>query len=100
MTKTNSKRKTHSDKFQLTLHKTKQYCKKIRGKIYYFGTDKKQAHQRYLEQAAYLHACKRPKLESAVDQLSSVIRIVASSLEHIYDSHTRTNAVVPIHPSA
>ena len=29
-------RKTRSDKFPLTLHKTGQYCKKIKGKIYYF----------------------------------------------------------------
>jgi hypothetical protein len=38
-----SKRKTRSDKFPLTLHKTGQYCKKIKGRMYYFGADKKQA---------------------------------------------------------
>jgi len=49
------KRKTRSDKFPLTLHPTGQFCKKIKGKLYYFGSDKKLALQRYLEQAAYLH---------------------------------------------
>jgi hypothetical protein len=46
------KRKTRSDKFPLTLHPTGQFCKKIKGKLYYFGSDKKLALQRYLEQAA------------------------------------------------
>ncbi len=50
-----SKRKTRSDKFPLTLHPTGQYCKKIKGKIHYFGSDKKEALQKYLDQAAYLH---------------------------------------------
>ncbi|MHC4721075.1 MAG: hypothetical protein ACYS6I_00050 [Planctomycetota bacterium] len=50
-----TKRKTRSDKFPLTLHPTRQYCKKIKRKIYYFGTDKKQALERYLDQATYLH---------------------------------------------
>ena len=62
MAKSNSKRKTRSDKFPLTLHKTGQFCKKIKGKIYYFGTDKKIALQRYLEQAAYLHTGRVPKV--------------------------------------
>jgi YHS domain-containing protein len=51
------KRKTRSDKFPLTLHPTGQYCKKIKGKIYYFSSDKKEALQKYLDQAAYLHGC-------------------------------------------
>jgi len=47
MTTSNSKRKIRSDKFPLTLHKTGQYCKKIKGKFYYFGSDKQQALERY-----------------------------------------------------
>ena len=50
-----SRRKTRSDKFPLTLHPTGQYCKKIKGRIHYFGVNKKQALDRYLEQATYLH---------------------------------------------
>ena len=49
------RRKTRSDKFPLTLHPTGQYCKKIHGTIHYFGTNKKQALKRYLDQATYLH---------------------------------------------
>ena len=51
------KRRTRSDKFPLTFHPTGQYCKKIKGKIYYFGSDKKQALEKYLNQAPYLHGC-------------------------------------------
>jgi len=56
MTNTRGKRKTRSDKSPLTLHPTGQYCKKIRGKVYYFGADKETALQRYFDQAAYLHS--------------------------------------------
>jgi integrase len=55
MNDSRSTRKTRSDKFPLTLHKTGQYCKKIRGKLYYFGADKQEALKRYQEQATYLH---------------------------------------------
>jgi len=51
----NRRRKTRSDKFPLTLHPTGQYCKNINGKIHYFGTDKKQALKRHLDQATCFH---------------------------------------------
>jgi hypothetical protein len=70
MAKTDSKRQTRSDKFPPTLHKTGQYCKKIKDKLYYFGTDKKAALNRYLEQATYLHAGKRPIKKSRENNLS------------------------------
>ena len=54
MVKNNSKRKTRFDKYPLTLHPTGQFCKKIRGKLYYFGTNKKEAFRRYIDEAAYL----------------------------------------------
>jgi hypothetical protein len=55
MTKPNGKKK-RSNKFPLTLHSTGQYCKKIRGKLYYFGTDKRKALERYLKEATDLHS--------------------------------------------
>jgi integrase len=61
MAKSNSKRKTRSDKFPLTLHKTGQYCKKIKGKLYYFGSERTVALERYLKQATYLHSGKLPR---------------------------------------
>ena len=54
-----SKRKARLDKFPLTLYPTGQYCKKIKGRIRYFGADKKQSLERYLGQATYLHGCQR-----------------------------------------
>lgn len=64
------KRKTHSDKFPLSLHPTRQYCKRIKGKLYYFGVDKQKALERDLEQATYLHTGKGIKPKSSTDSLS------------------------------
>ena len=50
-----SNRKIRSDKFPLTLHPSGHYCKKIKGHIYYFGSDRKQALENYLDQAIFLH---------------------------------------------
>ena len=69
MAKTSSKRKTNSDKFPLTLHPTRQYCKKIRGKLHYFGVNKQEALRRYLEQASYLHEGKLPEAREANDSM-------------------------------
>ena len=61
-----SKRKIRSDKFPLTLHPTGQYCKKIRGKIRYFGTDKKKALEKYWAQATHLYGA-----QSLVQKISN-----------------------------
>jgi hypothetical protein len=50
-----SNRKKRSDKFLLTLHPTGQYCKKIKEYIYYFGSDRKQVLESYLDKAIFLH---------------------------------------------
>ncbi len=70
MAKPKPKRKTRSDKFPLTLHPTGQYCKRIKGKLYYFGVDRRKALERYLEQATYLHTGKGSKPKSTTDSLS------------------------------
>ena len=64
------KRKKRSDKLPLTLHPTGQYCKKIKGKLFYFGTDKNIALERYYEQAAYLHTGKGNPLNCTNNHLS------------------------------
>jgi len=88
MVKLKSKRKTRSDKFPLTLHQTGQFCKKIKGKIYYFGTDKKLALDRYLEQATCLHAGKPPEPRQAASQTS------IKTLCNLYLDHQETRATI------
>jgi integrase len=61
------KRKTRSDKFPLTLHKTGQYCKKIKGKTYYFGKDKKLALERYQEHASMLYSSRNTVTHKSFD---------------------------------
>jgi integrase len=47
-------------KFPLTLHRTGQYCKKILGRIVYFGKNADAALQRYLDERDYLYAGRTP----------------------------------------
>lgn len=88
MAKSKYNRKTRSDKFPLTLHPTGQYCKKIKGKLYYFGNDKQKALKRYLEQAAFLHAGKTAKLTSANNNLS------LKTLCNLYLDHQESRATI------
>jgi len=88
MARTNSKNRTRSDKFPLTLHRTGQYCKKIRGSFYYFGKEKDQALQRYLEQASYLHTGKGKKPEVVEDS------ILLKMLCNLYLEHQETRAAI------
>ncbi|TKJ32672.1 MAG: hypothetical protein CEE38_22770 [Planctomycetes bacterium B3_Pla] len=76
-----SKRKTRSDKFPLTLHPTGQYCKKIRGKIRYFGTDKKQALESYLAQATFLHGT-RSLMHKASNDKMTLMQLVGLYLQY------------------
>jgi integrase len=98
MTKSKLQRKTRSDKFPLTLHPTGQYCKKIKGKLYYFGSNKELAFASYLEEAAYLHLGKGIRRQSTGDALSlkmfcnlylehqeSRTAIGEVKLRHVYD---------------
>ena len=52
--------------FPLTPHNNGQWCKKIRGKIHFFGVweDPDTALQRYLGVAADLHAGREPRLST------------------------------------
>jgi hypothetical protein len=83
-----NRRKTRSDKFPLTLHPTGQFCKKIKSKLYYFGSDKKLALQRYLEQAAYLHSGKAVPPDKDAENVS--IR----HLCNLYLEYLHTKALV------
>jgi len=57
-------------KFSIKLYKTGQYCKKIKGKLYYFGADKQQVLEQYLQQAAYLHTGRNQKHISAGNSIT------------------------------
>jgi hypothetical protein len=80
--KSDSKRKTHPYKSPVTLHRAGQFCKKIRGKLYYFGTGKKQGWQCYLDEAMYkdvkitaerLIGAMWPDYQNLVQQVSSAV---------------------------
>ena len=77
---TKKSRKTRSDKFPLTLHATGQFCKKIRGKIYYFGKDKQLALKKYHEQAAVLHSGK-------IAEITKTDNITLKTLCNLYLEH-------------
>jgi len=62
-------------KFSLILHKTGRYRKKIKGKPYYFGADKQQALEQYLQQAESLHTGRKQKHISAGNSIT--IKIAA-----------------------
>lgn len=83
------KQKTRSDKFPLTLHPTGQFCKKIGGKIYYFGTDKQIALKAYLAKASSLHSGKAEITMSPADNTLSLGQLCNLYLDH---QHTRANA--------
>lgn len=89
------KRKTRSDKFPLTKHQTGQYCKKIHGKMFYFGSDKKEAIQRYLDQAAYLHG-RTEKSQNPINGDMTLKRLCDIFLKYQF-SKVKANAITARH---
>jgi hypothetical protein len=86
-----SKRKTRSDKFPLTLHRTGQYCKKIKGKIHYFGTDKKKALEKYLAQATYLHGAQSLVKKTSNDKMT--LKQLCDLYLHYHNSRVLVGAI-------
>ena len=61
-----------SKSFPLTAHNNGQWCKKIRGKIHFFGIweDPQTALEKYLAVAADLHAGRQPRSNLSADGLA------------------------------
>jgi hypothetical protein len=93
MRRPTSERRTRPDKFPLTLHKTGQYCKKIEGKMYYFGADRPQALAPHLEQAAWLHSGRLATYWSAAGQLW------AKTMCNLYLNHQESRVPVGQSPA-
>ena len=90
-----SKRKTRSDKFPLTLHPTGQYCKKIKGKIRYFGTDKKKALEKYLAQSTYLHGAQSMVLKTSNGKMT--LKQLCDLYLHYQNSRVLVGAITAKH---
>ena len=88
MAKASSKRRKRHDKFPLTLHPTGQYCKKIRGRLYYFGSDSQKALERYLERAAFLHT------GASATSNSTGTNISLKTLANLYLDHQESRAAI------
>lgn len=65
-----------SKRFPLTKHPNGQYCKKIRGKLFYFGTDRDEALRDYYLRAASLHSGQtdggRPRASLTVEDICNL----------------------------
>ena len=90
-----STRKRRLDKFPLTLYPAEQYCKKIIGRIRYFGTDKKKALERYLAQATYLHGSQG--LMGKVSNGKMPLRRLCDLYLQYQHSRLLAGAIVPKH---
>jgi hypothetical protein len=66
-----TQRKPYPD-FPLTAHRNGQWCKKIRGKLHYFGTDADAALAKYLNERDDLQAGRQPRTTTGTTQAEMV----------------------------
>jgi len=90
-----AKQRRTSRKFPLTRHPSGQWCKKIHGKLHYFGTNKQAAYERYLREAAQLHA--GLDRSSIVEPTSLTVKDIANHYLAYQDQRAQAGEITAIH---
>jgi integrase len=74
--------------YPLTPHPAGQWCKKIRGKLYYFGpwSDPDGALARYLEQKDALHAGRKPRPDPDAITVKDVVNAFLNTMKALLDA--------------
>lgn len=83
--KTQAKVKPYPD-FPLTAHPSGQWCKKIRGKLHYFGTEADAALNKYLEERDDLQAGKVPRKKSEGLTLGHLVNRFLTTKQRFVDT--------------
>ena len=79
-------RKPYPD-FPLTAHWNGQWCKKIKGRIHYFGTDAEQALRKYLDTRDAIQAGRPPENDNSEGcRLRQAVNSFLTSKQHRVDS--------------
>ena len=68
--------------FPLTPHSSGQWCKKIKGKIYYFGADATEALRRYLNEREHLEAGRLPPVPRDTAESATIVSICNAFLTY------------------
>src|SRR5207248_11558195 len=79
--------------FPLTAHPAGYWCKKIRGKLYYFGpwSDPDGALKKYLEQKDALHAGRKPRGDTAGATVKELVNAFLNAKRALVESGELTN---------
>src|SRR5947209_16877962 len=74
--------------FPLTAHPAGYWCKKIRGKIHYFGPwdDPDGALKKYLEQKGALHAGRKPRADTEGTTVKDVVNAFLNAKQTLVDA--------------
>jgi len=82
-------KKPYAD-FPLTWHPSGTWCKKIRGKLHYFGADANDALVKYQEQRDDLQAGRTPRTKTSSPTLRSIVNAFLTAKRALVDSNELT----------